>query len=65
MPSSMSGILSSSVSSVEYSTATFRDLQVWSAEDRVEEAVSITPFPLSRCPWLLCALAALSLPLRL
>ena len=39
MPSSMSGILSSSVSSVEYPTATFHDLRVWSADDRVEEAV--------------------------
>ena len=39
MPSSMSSILSSSISSVEYSTATFRDLRVWSAEDRLEEAV--------------------------
>ena len=39
MPSSISGILSSSVLSVEYSTATFRDLQVWSTDDRLEEAV--------------------------
>ena len=39
MPSSISGILSSSVSSVEYSTATFHDLRVWSADDRLEEAV--------------------------
>ena len=35
----MSGILSSSIWSVEYSTATFRDLRVWSAEERVEEAI--------------------------
>ena len=39
MPSPISGILSSSVLSVEYSTATFHDLWVWSADDRLEEAV--------------------------
>ena len=39
MPSPISGILSSSVSSVEYSTATLRVLRVWSADDRLEVAV--------------------------
>ena len=39
MPSPISGILSSSVSSVEYSTATFHDLRVWSTDDRLEAAV--------------------------
>ena len=44
IPSPISGILSSLVSSVEYSTAIFRVLRVWSADDRLEVAVLLPLF---------------------